>query len=86
MSVSFTDEGAEVMEEKGYRTAQSEMGNVYYPKEGICISDEIAVNYMDYPWISCFEVEGIEIIKDKKAEREWILEHPDMGFALEDAE
>lgn len=86
MSVSFTDEGAETMEEKGYHADQSEMGNVYYPREGIRIPGDISVNYMDYPWISCFEVEGIEIIKDKKAEREWILEHPDMGFELEDVE
>ncbi len=72
------------MIEKGYMADQSELGNVYYPSEGIRITEGIAVNYMDYPWISCFEVEGIEIIKDKKAQREWILEHPDMGYSLVD--
>lgn len=52
------------MAEKGYEAAQSELGNVYYPREGIKIPDNIAVNYEDYPWISCFRVEGIEIIKE----------------------
>lgn len=48
---------------KGYRAEESELGNVYYPGEGIMIPDKITVNYMEYPWISCFEVEGIEIGK-----------------------
>lgn len=56
------------MEKKGYVTDQSEMGNVYYPSESIRIAEKIAVNYVDYPWISCFEVEGIEITKAEDAE------------------
>lgn len=63
MSVSFTDEEAAVMTEKGYEADCSEVGNVYYPREGVNISGSIAVNYVEYPWITCFEVEGIEIIK-----------------------
>ena len=51
------------MLEKGYETDQSELGNVYYPKEGIEIPDHIIVKYVEYPWVTCFEVEGIEIIK-----------------------
>lgn len=50
------------MIEKGYEVESSEFGNVYYPKEGIVISGEIAVNYVEYPWITCFDVEGIEIV------------------------
>ena len=53
------------MKEKGYAADQSELGNVYYPQQGIIISDKIAVNYEEYPWISCFRVEGIQILKDR---------------------
>lgn len=63
MSVSFTDEEKTAMAEKGYESDCSEVGNVYYPREGIRILDGIAVNYVEYPWITCFEVEGIEIVK-----------------------
>lgn len=63
MSVSFTDESAAVMEKKGYKADCSELGNVYYPREGVRIPGRIAVNYVEYPWITCFEVEGIEIVK-----------------------
>ena len=41
---------------------KSELGNVYYPSTGICIEEGIAIHYMDYPWISCFEVKGIQIL------------------------
>ena len=63
MSVGFTVEEEEVMIEKGYILDESALGKVYYPKEGIRIQDGICVKYVDYPWISCFEVEGIEILK-----------------------
>ncbi|BDF33217.1 hypothetical protein CE91St62_12820 [Lachnospiraceae bacterium] len=63
MSVSFTDEDKDVMLEKGYDVDESELGNVYYPKEGIIIPGQIMVRYVEYPWITCFEVEGIEIKK-----------------------
>lgn len=46
---------------RGYDVDESEMGYVYYPKEGIEIPDHIIVNYMEYPWITCFEVEGINL-------------------------
>ena len=48
------------MARKGYETAKSELGNVYYPKEGVSIVGNAAVNYVEYPWITCFEVEGVE--------------------------
>ncbi len=51
------------MFEKGYVSDASELGKVYYPKEGIQIPEQIVVKYVDYPWISCFEVEGIIIEK-----------------------
>ena len=48
---------------KGYQWEQSELGKVYYPSEGVVFADKICVTYMEYPWISCFEVEGVEIEK-----------------------
>ena len=66
MSVGFTVEEEEKMFEKGYVLDESVLGKVYYPKDGIRIVDDIVVKYVDYPWISCFEVEGIEILKGNK--------------------
>lgn len=65
MSVGFTVESENVMDEKGYVHDKSELGDVYYPKEGIIIPGTIVVKYVDYPWISCFEVDGIEILKEE---------------------
>lgn len=48
---------------KGYVCDESELGKVYYPDHGIVISDEVVVKYVEYPWITCFEVDGIEIEK-----------------------
>lgn len=62
MSVGFTDKDEEQMLGKGYVFQQSELGNVYYPKEGILLEETIEVKYVEYPWITCFEVEGIEIL------------------------
>ncbi|WP_242847318.1 hypothetical protein [Dorea sp. D27] len=52
------------MFEKGYEADESELGNVYYPKQGVVIPGKITVSYIEYPWISCFEVDGIEIEKE----------------------
>lgn len=65
MSVSFTDKAKDVMTAQGYEAGQSELGYVYYPRERIKIPGSIAVNYEMYPWITCFEVEGIEILKNQ---------------------
>jgi len=65
MSVGFTVGEEKEMIERGYVLDESVLGKVYYPKEGIRIPDKIIVKYVDYPWISCFEVEGIEIIKSE---------------------
>ena len=51
------------MREKGYTADQSELGNVYYPAEGVSRAENVSVNYVEYPWITCFEVEGLDIIK-----------------------
>ena len=46
---------------KGYVCDQSELGEVYYPEEGVKITDKISVNYVVYPWLERCEAEGIEI-------------------------
>ena len=53
------------MIKEGYNFQCSELGKVYYPKEGIIIGEYITVKYVEYPWITCFEVEGIEILNKK---------------------
>lgn len=63
MSVSFTEDDQDAMSEKGYAVDKSELGYVYYPKEGIVIRDHITVQYVEYPWITCFQVDGVEIVK-----------------------
>lgn len=63
MSVSFTEKDEKELLEKGYVSDESEMGKVYYPSEGIVIKETVEVKYVEYPWITCFEVEGIEILK-----------------------
>ena len=82
MSVGFTVGEEKEMLEKGYLLDESVLGKVYYPKEGITIPDKITVKYVDYPWISCFEVEGIEILKSKAGEQENEDEQPDNGFSF----
>ena len=64
MSVGFTDKDEEQMLEQGYVFQQSELGKVYYPKEGITLEENIEVKYVEYPWITCFEIEGIKILKE----------------------
>lgn len=49
------------MQEKGYDADKSELGRVYYPKEYMILTDDSAVKYVEYPWITCFETEGIEM-------------------------
>lgn len=62
MSVGFTDKDEEQMLEQGYVFQQTELGKVYYPQEGILLEETIEVKYVEYPWITCFEVEGIRIL------------------------
>jgi hypothetical protein len=63
VTVSFTDKDEKEMKEKGYDCGESELGKVYYPDHGIELAEEVTVKYVEYPWITCFEVEGIEIKK-----------------------
>ncbi len=68
--VSFTDETEEVMLAKGYTVRESELGKVYYPSKGVKASEKIIVKYVEYPWISCFEAEGLELDKEETEKEE----------------
>ena len=39
---------------QGYVCVASPLGNVYY-------LPDISINYMEYPWITCFEVSGLAV-------------------------
>ena len=63
ISVGFTDKEKEELLSQGYTCEKSPLGNVYYQSEGIIINDDITINYMEYPWITCFEVEGLAVAR-----------------------
>ena len=54
------------MLEKGYKADVSELGKVYYPEQGVELSEQITVSYIEYPWITRFEVEGIRPITEEE--------------------
>lgn len=43
---------------QGYVCETSPLGNVYYLPDGVTVTGDISINYMEYPWITCFEVSG----------------------------
>lgn len=59
MSVGFADEEESYYTGLGFVCDESVMGKVYYPKDGVKIEGAIIVRYMEYPWISAFEIDGI---------------------------
>lgn len=66
MSVGFADKEKEYYINRGYHCDESVMGKVYYPAEGVCTEKQIVIRYMEYPWISTFEVEGIRVVPPEK--------------------
>lgn len=66
VSVGFTDKENEYYIDRGYHCDESVMGKVYYPAEGVRTEKKIVIRYMEYPWISTFEVEGIRVISAEK--------------------
>ena len=66
ISVGFTDKEEAYYIGQGYVSDESVLGRVYYPKEGVELDGQIAVRYMDYPWISTFEIDGIRAAADNQ--------------------
>lgn len=54
------------MERKGYEWQLSPLGNVYYPKDALVFEENAEVMYVEYPWITKFDVKGIKIEKGKR--------------------
>ena len=46
---------------QGYVCETSPLGNVYYLPDGVTVTGDISINYMEYPWITCFEVSGLAV-------------------------
>lgn len=61
ISVGFADKEDEYYNGKGYTCEESVIGKVYYPTAGVQIDGPIVIRYMEYPWISTFEVDGIRV-------------------------
>ena len=61
ISVGFTDKEKEDMLAQGYVCETSPLGNVYYLPDGVTVNGDISINYMEYPWITCFEVSGLAV-------------------------
>ena len=61
ISVGFTDKEKEDMLAQGYVCETSPLGNVYYLPDGVTVNGNISINYMEYPWITCFEVSGLTV-------------------------
>lgn len=62
VSVGFTDKDAQYYIDRGYYCDESVMGKVYYLAKEMETDAQIVVRYMEYPWISTFEVDGIQAI------------------------
>lgn len=61
ISVGFTDKKKEDLLADGYVCERSPLGNVYYRSDGVVATGDISVNYVTYPWLTCFEVDGLTI-------------------------
>ncbi len=64
ISVGFADKTKENYIENDYIREQSVFGWVYYPAKGVELSGRIAIRYMEYPWLSTFEIEGIHAVTE----------------------
>lgn len=68
VSVGFADKEETYYTGNGYICDESVLGRVYYPAEGVEICGQPTVRYMEYPWISAFETEGIVAKQTEKGE------------------
>jgi len=59
--VDFTNKKQQELLAQGYTCDDSVLGKVYYMPDKVEICGQIEVNYMEYPWISCFETEGVKV-------------------------
>lgn len=64
ISVGFADKAEEYYMERGYIWEKSMLGRVYYPADGVKLCGRAAIRYMEYPWISTFETDGIRAVTE----------------------
>ena len=62
--VSFTDKDELSMIEEGYLVEETELGKVYYPSKGLSFAEDAEIKRMEYPWITCLEVDWAIIHKE----------------------
>lgn len=62
ISVGFADKDGTYYTEQGYLQEESTLGQVYYPAKGVELYGQIVIRYMEYPWISTFEIDGIRAL------------------------
>lgn len=74
ISVGFADKEKEYYDGQGYICDESVLGRVYYPKAGVVLEGRIAVRYMNYPWISTFEIDGIRAVPAEDGNKEEVYE------------
>ena len=51
--------------DEGYLVEETELGKVYYPSKGLSFADNAEIKRMEYPWITCLEVDGAIINKEE---------------------
>lgn len=66
--MDFTDREEEYFVKEGYVCDRSEIGMVYYKDSIVEVTGPIEINYMEYPWMSYFEVEGLRLCRSGKRE------------------
>ena len=50
---------------EGYAVEESELGKIYYPAKGLSFEENAEIKRMEYPWITCLEVDGAIIHKEE---------------------
>ncbi len=60
MSVGFADKDEAYYLENGYLADETAIGKAYYPRSGVRITGPVGVRYEVRPWVTRFEIDGIE--------------------------
>ena len=53
------------MRGEGYLVEETDLGKVYYPAVGLSFTETTEIRRMEYPWITCLEVDGAIIHKEE---------------------
>lgn len=64
----------ELYRNRGYEAGRGPAGLVFWPSKGVITDDEIAVDYVEKPWLSTFVVSGIRPKVRKNQARDYTNE------------